>query len=65
MEKQIAVRNPEYHSWVSQIGNVIIDEIHLPGEEKHGPTLEAAITRLRLIALRINPIGLSASAQHM
>lgn len=58
---EIILRNPDYHPWVSQIGNVIIDEIHLLGEEKRGPTLEAAITRLRLIAPHINLLGLSAT----
>lgn len=41
---EILLRNPEYHPWLSQISNVIIDEIHLLAEEKRGPTLEAAIT---------------------
>lgn len=58
---EILLRNPEYHPWLSQISNVIIDEIHLLAEEKRGPTLEAAITRVQMIAPHINLLGLSAT----
>jgi len=58
---EILLRNPEYHPWLRQISNVIIDEIHLLAEEKRGPTLEAAITRVQMIAPHINLLGLSAT----
>lgn len=39
------MRNPDFDSWVSSFGVVCVDEAHLIGEERRGPTLEGVITR--------------------
>jgi len=46
--------------WASQIGLVVVDEIHLLDSPNRGPTLEVVLTRLREIS---NPrvLGLSAT----
>jgi helicase len=49
--------------WVSQIGLVVVDEIHLLNDPGRGPTLEITITKLRMLA---NPqmIALSATIKN-
>lgn len=47
--------------WLSSIGLVIVDEIHLLNDPKRGPTLEILITILRKILKEIQIIGLSAT----
>ena len=50
-------------SWISEIGLVIVDEIHLIGDEGRGPTLEMVLTRLKsgLIGKIPQIIALSAT----
>ena len=50
-------------SWISEIGLVIVDEIHLIGDEGRGPTLEMVLTRLKsgLIGTIPQIIALSAT----
>jgi len=50
-------------SWISEIGLVIVDEIHLIGDEGRGPTLEMVLTRLKagLTGKRPQIIALSAT----
>ncbi len=48
-------------SWLTQIGCVILDEIHLLNDTERGPTLEILITLLRQITPHAQIIGLSAT----
>ena len=50
-------------SWISEIGLVIVDEIHLIGDEGRGPTLEMVLTRLKagLTGKRPQIVSLSAT----
>jgi helicase len=49
-----------HHSpWISQIGLVVVDEIHLLNDTSRGPTVEVLLTILLSLQLRI--IGLSAT----
>jgi len=50
-------------SWINEIGLVIVDEIHLIGDEGRGPTLEMVLTRLKsgLIGKIPQIIALSAT----
>jgi len=50
-------------SWISEIGLVIVDEIHLIGDDGRGPTLEMVLTRLKsgLIGKIPQIIALSAT----
>ncbi len=50
-------------SWIGEIGLVIVDEIHLIGDEGRGPTLEMVLTRLKsgLIGKIPQIIALSAT----
>lgn len=48
-------------SWLSDIGVIIIDEIHLLNDVSRGPTLEILITLLRQIVPKAQIIGLSAT----
>jgi helicase len=47
-------------SWITEIGLVVVDEIHLLTSENRGPTLEVTITRLREL-LDFQLLGLSAT----
>jgi helicase len=47
--------------WVSQIGCIIIDEIHLINDVERGPTLEIIITLLKQLLNNVQLIGLSAT----
>ncbi|MFH1848850.1 MAG: DEAD/DEAH box helicase [archaeon] len=51
-----------HHSpWLKSVRTVIIDEIHLLNDPGRGPTLEILITMLRMILIRAQIIGLSAT----
>ncbi|MDY6766538.1 MAG: DEAD/DEAH box helicase, partial [Candidatus Nanohaloarchaea archaeon] len=47
-------------SWISQVGLVVVDEIHLLNSERRGPTLEVTLTRLQEL-LDFQLLGLSAT----
>lgn len=47
-------------AWISQIGLVVVDEIHLLTSESRGPTLEVTLTRLKNL-LNFQLLGLSAT----
>ena len=47
--------------WVDEIGLVISDEVHLIGDESRGPTLEMILTHLKLLDLKPQIVGLSAT----
>ena len=47
--------------WLSQIGLVVLDEIHLLNDPHRGPTLEILITLLRKILPNVQLLGLSAT----
>ena len=48
-------------SWVDEVGLVIVDEIHLLGDQTRGPTLEMILSKLRYLGNRMQVIGLSAT----
>ncbi len=50
-----------YSPWISMVGVVVIDEIHLLNDPGRGPTLEILITMLRKILKNVQLIGLSAT----
>ncbi|MBW2983774.1 DEAD/DEAH box helicase [Candidatus Woesearchaeota archaeon] len=47
--------------WLSRIGTVIVDEIHLMNDPGRGPTLEILITILKQLLKHVQIIGLSAT----
>jgi len=47
--------------WVDQLALVVADEIHLLGDASRGPTLEALLTRLRMLNSRAQVLALSAT----
>ena len=47
--------------WVDEIGLVISDEVHLIGDESRGPTLEMILTHIKLLDLKPQIVGLSAT----
>lgn len=54
-------------SWdtLRDVDTLIIDEFHMIGEYSRGPTLEAAITRAKIINPNIRIIALSATVRNM
>ena len=51
-------------SWMSKLGAVVLDEIHLVNSEKRGPTLEMVIARLKTLPKRPQIIALSATVRN-
>jgi helicase len=47
--------------WMSSVDTLIVDEIHLLGDQSRGPTLEVVITLLRSTIKTLQVIGLSAT----
>ena len=47
--------------WIDEIGLVIADEVHLIGDESRGPTLEMILTQLKLLEIKPQIVGLSAT----
>ncbi len=48
-------------SWLSQIGVVVADEVHLINDISRGPTLEVVLVRLRQVAPKAQILALSAT----
>lgn len=51
-------------AWLSQVGLIIVDEIHMLNDPSRGPTLEILLTKLRELAPRAQIIGLSATIKN-
>ena len=49
------------HEWVSKIGLLVADEVHLISDQARGPTLEMVLTRAGRLASRPQIVGLSAT----
>ncbi len=47
--------------WLSQVGLIVADEVHLLGDGHRGPTLEVVLTRLRFVNPSLRTISLSAT----
>ncbi|HJJ36019.1 MAG TPA: ATP-dependent DNA helicase [Methanocorpusculum sp.] len=47
--------------WIRQVSLLVVDEIHLIGDESRGATLEMVIAKLRYLSPSIQIIGLSAT----
>ena len=47
--------------WVSKIGVIVVDEVHLLGDPGRGPTLEIILTLLRKIVPGVQIVSLSAT----
>ena len=47
--------------WVDDIGLVIVDEVHLIGDQDRGPTLEMVLTKLKLLEPKPQIVALSAT----
>ena len=50
--------------WLQQVGCVVIDEVHLLGDNSRGPTLELLITLLKHVLPKAQFICLSATVQN-
>ncbi len=50
--------------WTSQIGLIVVDEIHLLNDASRGPTLEILLTILREISPNAQILGLSATIKN-
>ena len=49
------------HEWVSRIGLVVADEVHLISDQSRGPTLEMVLTRAGRLESKPQVVGLSAT----
>ncbi|MEK6822277.1 MAG: DEAD/DEAH box helicase, partial [Nanoarchaeota archaeon] len=47
--------------WLSQVGVVVVDEVHLLNDVSRGPTLEILLTMLRRILPNVQVVALSAT----
>lgn len=47
--------------WLSRVGLVVADEVHLLGDHHRGPTLEVVLTRLRWLSPGLRLLALSAT----
>lgn len=56
------LRNPEHQSWIDSIACVVIDEAHLVGNPRRGPTLELLIATLLAAPQPPRLVLLSATA---
>lgn len=50
--------------WIQQVGCVVVDEIHLLGDNSRGPTLELLITLLKHVLPKAQFLALSATVQN-
>ena len=58
------LRNPAYASWVSNVGAVVVDEAHLVGNSRRGPTLELLIASMLSLKAPPRLALLSATVGH-
>jgi helicase len=47
--------------WISEIGIIVVDEVHLVNDASRGPTLEMVLAKLRTILPEIQIVALSAT----
>jgi len=48
-------------SWIWEVGQLIIDEIHFINDDERGPIIESIVAKLRMLNLNPQIIGLSAT----
>lgn len=48
-------------SWLSELGCVVLDEIHLVDQDDRGPTLEMVVAKLRRLTMNLQLVALSAT----
>jgi len=52
-------------SWLSEVGLIVVDEIHMIGEKERGPTLEMTISKLTEIIKEAQILCLSATIRNV
>lgn len=50
--------------WMSEVGIIVVDEVHLISDPSRGPTMEVLLTRLRRLNPRAQVIALSATIKN-
>jgi helicase len=50
--------------WIAQVSCVVVDEVHLLGDNHRGPTLEILLTLLRHVLPKAQIVALSATVQN-
>ena len=58
------LRIKEEHPWITEIGGIVIDEVHILGEGRRGARLEALIIRLYNYLTQVQLILLSATVSN-
>jgi helicase len=48
-------------SWLGDVGQLIVDELHYVGDSERGPIIESIISKMRMLGLTPQIIGLSAT----
>ncbi|RDH13412.1 DEAD/DEAH box helicase [Tsukamurella pulmonis] len=57
-------RRSSLREFISKVGCIVIDEVHLVGDPQRGATLEALIARLRAVSERTRIVALSATVSN-
>ncbi len=55
------IRNVHFKEWIFSITSIVIDEVHIIGENERGPRLESLIVRLNEFLKHPQIVGLSAT----